>query len=626
MSAPTVPGYELLREIGRGGTGSVFLARGKDGREVAIKCLTRKLTPAALERFAREARLLSGFGRNEGFVPLLGSGMGASGPFLVMPFVPGGTLRRRLDGGPLAIEEAVALVKALAAALSRAHARGIVHRDMKPENVLYTAEGEPLVADLGLAKHFVSDAPGAGGSVQLSRTGDARGTVGYMPREQMHDATRVAPPADVFALGCILHECLTGRPAFEGASPVDVLAKVEAGLVSRPSELRPEVPAWLDAVVVRALARDPAARFADGAALEQALARRAAPIRRGRLVALLVAGVIGLVALGFLVRGPAATHDEGPAPTGSPSKPVESGPAWFRELAPELRPQATVLERLEPLAAKNEYRNKKDGSVLVFVPAGEFLMGDDDGAEGEKPRHKVELSAYLIGKYETSVAQWRLHARDLGPTVAERRDGIVLTADTTGTLYVHVKGATWETPTAGGRRADDDTPVVEITHEEAMEYAAWAGLRLPTEAEWERAAGWTGTRLQAFPWGDEDDTKRRNAVAFFESRSLERVTSHPDGASPVGCFNMAGNAAEWVIDTRDTRNDADYREDAAGVRDPCHVHQGELPVSRGGCFNDFAPFLRTYHRRTVAPEDSPNNVTGFRVALSADGSPRPRSP
>jgi len=604
--------------------GSVFLARGKDGREVAIKCLTRKLGPAALERFAREVRLLSAFGRNEGFVPLLDSGTGASGPFLVMPFVPGGTLRRRLDQGPLAVEEAVALVKALAATLSRAHARGIVHRDMKPENVLFGASGEPLVADLGLAKHFVSDAPGAGGSVQLSKTGDARGTVGYMPSEQMHDATRAAPPADVFALGCILYECLTGRPAFEGASPVDVLAKVEAGVVSRPSLLRPEVPAWLDAVVVRTLARDPAARFADGAALEQALVSRTATRRRGLLVPGVVLGVVGLVGLGLFLRGPAVTPGDGAPPTNALPRTVESGPAWFRELAPELRPSPAVLERLEPLAAKNEYRNKKDGSVLVYVPAGEFLMGDDEGSEGEKPRHKVELSAYLIGKYETSVAQWRLHARDPGSTLAERRDGVVLTADTAGTLFVHVKGATWETPVGGGKRADDDTPVVQITHEEAMEYAAWAGLRLPTEAEWERAAGWTGTRLQAFPWGDADDPKRRNAVAFFESRSLERVTSHPDGASPVGCLNMAGNAAEWVIDTRDTRNDADYREDAAGARDPCHVHPGELPVSRGGCFNDFAPFLRTFHRRTVAPEDSPNNVTGFRVALSADGSARPR--
>src|SRR5262249_46375476 len=162
------------------------------------------------------------------------------------------------------VEETVALAKPLARALGRVHALGIVHRDVKPENVLFTAEGAPLVADMGLAKHFTSDAPGAGASVQLSRTGTWRGSVGYMAPEQVAGSKLVGPAADVFSLGAVLYECLAGVPAFPGESIQAVLEKLEH---CRPAPLRklaPGTPRWLLAVIERALSRDPARRFADG--------------------------------------------------------------------------------------------------------------------------------------------------------------------------------------------------------------------------------------------------------------------------------------------------------------------------------------------------------------------------
>src|SRR5262249_41050417 len=160
--------------------------------------------------------LLAAFGEEDGFVPLLDEGTSEEGPFLVMPFLAGGTLRDKLREGPLKVGAALDLGVALAAALGRAHARGVVHRDLKPENVLYARDADgrerPLVADLGLAKHFDRDVHGATASVSLSTHGSFRGTAGYMAPEQMADAKSVGPEADVFALGAILYECLAGVP------------------------------------------------------------------------------------------------------------------------------------------------------------------------------------------------------------------------------------------------------------------------------------------------------------------------------------------------------------------------------------------------------------------------------
>jgi tetratricopeptide (TPR) repeat protein len=298
-----VGSYEVLGELGRGAMGSVLRARATDGRIVAVKVLITP-SPDRLARFDREKRLIGEFGEAEGFVPLLDAGVEGTRPYLVMPFCAGGTLRQKIERGPFDLEAAVALGVSLARAAGRAHARGIVHRDLKPENVLYTATGRPLVADLGLAKHFETEAARSGLSVQLSVAGEMRGTVGYMSPEQLTDAKSAGPPADVFALGAILHECLTGEPVFAGDTALVVMQKIMDGDVT-PIETIP-VPRWLQEVLDRALATDPAERFPDGEALAVALTERKEAPRSRLPLALLFALVLvaaGLVA--FLVTRPA---------------------------------------------------------------------------------------------------------------------------------------------------------------------------------------------------------------------------------------------------------------------------------------------------------------------------------
>jgi hypothetical protein len=267
---PRIGRYEVLGELGKGGMGVVLRARAPDGVEVAIKVL-KKLDPRRVDRFDRERRLLARFTLADGFVPLVDAGTCADGPYLVMPFVPGGTLRRRLARGALGIEESLSIARALAEALTRAHALGIVHRDVKPENVIFDAAGRPLLADLGLAKHFDRELAGAEATVSLTAAGAVYGTAGYMPPEQMLDTKSVGPAADVFAFGAVLYECLAGKPVCEGDNFVEIFASASERAFAPLRATRPEVPAWLEDVVERSLRRSPSERFADGAALRKAL-------------------------------------------------------------------------------------------------------------------------------------------------------------------------------------------------------------------------------------------------------------------------------------------------------------------------------------------------------------------
>ncbi len=255
----TIDDYEVLREIGRGGMGVVVHARRRDGSEVAIKLLQNLSKESLLQRFQREERLQTLLSGKDGFVPLLASGECAEGPYLVMPYLSGGTLRDRLQKGMLDLEAALVLLHALGLALGKAHDAGIVHRDMKPDNVIFDGTGKPYIADLGLAKHFRRDLPGGSKSINVTKTGQALGTTGYMAIEQMRDAQNAGPPADVFALGAILYECLMGRcPPYIGRQSL--------------TKTRPDLPEWISVVVERSLARDPADRYPDGTAFARALA------------------------------------------------------------------------------------------------------------------------------------------------------------------------------------------------------------------------------------------------------------------------------------------------------------------------------------------------------------------
>ena len=264
--------YEIEREIGRGGMATVYLAHDvRHHRHVALKVLDPELAASlGTERFLAEIRVTANL-QHPNVLPLFDSGETNGLLFYVMPFVAGESLRAKLDREKLLpVDEAMRLASAIASALDYAHRHGVVHRDVKPENVLLS-DGVPMVADFGIAK-AVSNSRLDGSSTNpgLTQTGLALGTPSYMsPEQAMGEA--VDGRSDVYALGCMLYEMLSGDVPFTGPSAQSVIAKHITMAVPSVRNARDSVPLGVDATIMRAMAKEPADRFATPAQFAAAL-------------------------------------------------------------------------------------------------------------------------------------------------------------------------------------------------------------------------------------------------------------------------------------------------------------------------------------------------------------------
>ena len=283
--------YVLEREIGRGGMATVFLATDrKHRRKVALKVLHPQLAAnVGPERFLREIEIVAGL-THPRILTLIDSGEADGLLFYVMPFVEGETLEERIAReGPLPVEEALRIAREVTDALAHAHERGVIHRDIKPSNILFEA-GHAVIADFGVAR-----AVDASGGEGMTSTGLTAGTPAYMSPEQA-SGDEVDGRADVYALGCVLWEMLTGEPPFSGPTPLAILARKISDDTPGVRTLRKSVPPELEGVVAKAMAPLAADRYASARALEQALAapewaERIRPGRRRRTLARTLAGV-----------------------------------------------------------------------------------------------------------------------------------------------------------------------------------------------------------------------------------------------------------------------------------------------------------------------------------------------
>ena len=258
--------YTLDRELGGGGMSRVFVAEDATlGRQVVVKVLSPDLAAGLnVERFRREIQVAAKL-QHPQIVPVLTTGETDGLPYYTMPYVAGQSLRARVAAGPLGIGEVVSVLRDVARALAFAHKQGVVHRDIKPENVLLS-EGSAAVTDFGIAKALAAsktDAPGA----TLTQVGTSLGTPAYMAPEQVAGDPNTDHRADLYAFGCMAYELLAGRPPFVGATPQKVLAAHLAEAPQPVQELRPEVPPSLADLVMRCLAKEPAARPESAAAL-----------------------------------------------------------------------------------------------------------------------------------------------------------------------------------------------------------------------------------------------------------------------------------------------------------------------------------------------------------------------
>ncbi len=265
----SLPGYEILGELGRGGMGIVYKARHlKLNRLVAVKKILagEQADQDLFKRFCREAEVVAQM-QHPHIVQIHEVGEHNGQPFLSFEYLEGGSLAKRLAGTPLPEKPAAALVEALAGAMHAAHERGIVHRDLKPANILFAADGTAKIADFGLAKRLDSDS-------LHTQSGAIVGTPSYMAPEQASGRnSAIGPPADVYALGAILYELLTGRPPFKAASLLDTVWQVLHEDPVAPSRLQPRISRDLETIALKCLSKEPVRRHASAAALAEDLRR-----------------------------------------------------------------------------------------------------------------------------------------------------------------------------------------------------------------------------------------------------------------------------------------------------------------------------------------------------------------
>jgi WD40 repeat protein len=430
---PSIPGYQIFGELGRGGMGVVYKARQLGfNRLVALKMILggAHAGPEQLARFRQEVETVGGL-RHPNLVPVYEVGERDGQPYYSMELVEGRSLEALIGGRPQPPRRAAELLEALARAMSAVHQRDIVHRDLKPANVLFTEDGVPKITDFGLAKRL--DA-GPGPTV----SGNVLGTPSYMAPEQAAGRAKdVGPATDVYALGAVLYEMLTGRPPFQGERPWDTIRAVTSVEPVPPRRLQPTVPRDLETICLKCLEKEPRKRYATAQELADDLRRflagesvRACPVGPGgrllkwarrRPAAAALLAVSGLAGLGFVAG--VVVHQ------------VQLGEALRRADASAEESR----RRLVRLHVTQGARSLDAGDWLGALPWFAEALRLDEGHPGREQMHRVRLGCVLrqsprllrLWFHEGPVCQARFNPEGrLVLTVSEDRTARLWDADT----------------------------------------------------------------------------------------------------------------------------------------------------------------------------------------------------
>ncbi len=592
--------FEVRRHLGSGAFGAVYQAYDPQlDRDVALKVLRPGLLDNAkyVERFLREAKVAAGL-RHPNIVPVYETGRDGDQHFIVSAYIAGRPLEDAIDDGGFDFRRAARIVRELAEALAYAHERGVVHRDVKPANILLDEKDRPLLADFGLAARL-------GSAEKLTNAGAVLGTPAYMAPEQAkgHEGDAI-PASDQYSLGVVLYELLTGRTPFAGRPEVVIYNQISTQ-PDPPRKHRPGVPPELEAACLRALAKDPGQRFASLEDMAAAVAEtptsaesrqavwetlpqaRPTTIRPPRIrsrfgyrtalggaAALALVLVLTLVAIAL--RDPVRKLAHTSASTAGSDLPTG------QLLGPPLDLGGGVTME------------------FVLIPPGEFSMGAPDGEkdadDAEKPQHRVQIAkGFYLGKYEVTQEQYRAILGTNPSNFKEHNTN-------QETRHFPVENVSWE---------DADRFCDKLALKTGKKIA------LPTEAEWEyacRAGTATPFHFGAVLNGTQANCNGQNPYGTdAKGPNLQRtckVGSYP--ANAWGLHDMHGNVWEWCRDAYDA---AAYKNRSTYV-DPFH-HGGDARVLRGGSWSNVAWLCRAATRNRFAPSDRRSN-RGFRVLCRLD--------
>jgi len=610
--------YHIIEQLGEGGMAIVYKAYDtRLERDVAIKIIRQGAFPPdqvgrILKRFEREAKSLAKL-FHPNIIKVLDYGEYKGSPYLVMEYMSGGTLKKYI-GKPMPWQEAVRLLIPIANALNYAHENNIIHRDVKPANILLTGKNQPMLSDFGIAKIL-----GVDEGHTLTGTGVGVGTPDYMAPEQGM-GQKVDGRADIYSLGIIFYELVTGRKPYIADTPMAVALKHLTEPLPRPRQFIPTLPESVERVLIKTLSKNPQNRYPNAKALaatledlqsgklayitEQTaddssktmdvplptygkpLQKRRAGLWTRLVIAgmVLIAGVILISTLnGGLAKGGVFFSTSTPSLTPPlPSTPTPSAthtpPATNTPL-----PTATIELGI------GSKMTGKDGMPLLFIPVGEFIMGSNNGNPEEQPVHNVHLDAYWIDQAEVTNGMYAMCVQEGGCQPPSSTS-----SPTRGSYYGNPKYSNF--------------PVIYVDWNKAQAYCLWANRRLPTEAEWEKAA--RGTDGRTYPWGNNAPN---SALLNFDKNvgDSTEVGKYPAGASYYGALDMAGNVWEWVADWYASNYYAN-----SPLSNPLGPSSGELRVIRGGSWNSDIYDTRSEFRDRGVPDVTFNRI-GFRCASSA---------
>ncbi len=536
---PTIPGYEILEPIGRGGMGEVFLARQQNlARKVAVKVLAHGFEQGAdaarrLARFRREAELMARVS-HPNVLAVFDCGVVDDRPYLVMEYVEGGDLRRRLEPGrPLPVAAVVAILRPVAEALACLHRNGILHRDLKPENILMHDEGNPKVADFGIAVLRPV------GTTPPTATGQGLGTLGYAAPEQQY-RLQVDERADQYSFAALAYEMLTGVRAL--------------GAIRPPSRYHRGLRPAADAVILRALQEDPDDRYATLGEFADRLFAAIGPPRPSRWTrGVAVVAVAATVAGGGLAVSawwgwPGETDlatgrrklEGSPRPPPPPVPRPEVGPPAIAPRDVDDRPDLPPTIRTRTL-----------GIELVRIPAGSFVPVPPPGRAHDPPRRPVPVPwTYYLGRHEVTREQFAGFVAATGYVTDAERDE----ERPGGWVYAGppVERKRWE-PSASWKRPFlaaelEGQPAVLVSARDAEAFCGWLSreegrtYRLPSEAMWEHAC-WANGQGPG-PWG----ARPGPLGGYGWSTADAEGHPHPVGRkapTAFGLFDLLGNVAEW---------------------------------------------------------------------------------